>query len=424
MILTFLNKTIRNYFDLPAFHKEDIYEESKYILTSKLSSYITLALFFICIINLINYSPPKFIMTGVATVACFISYSYIKKTGQYYYSSILSNTICSLMLVISLYINPKNPHIVEGLWMINSSLFAFLTLGKKYGILFTLFHALNLEIYYILNIENQIYYIYHQPLKTEEIIEVCISMIIAFLTFIQINWVAFYTNLLAARKIEVSSDILKEQFQTISKQNEEKTVMLKEIHHRVKNNLQLIISLLRLQSRELSNPDTIVQFEDAINRILTISLVHEKMYQAEDLSRLNLQEYFSSLGHDIIHNHIENDQIKLLLDFKIEKTKLKPIVPIAMIFNELLSNSLKHGKRTNEELVIHFSMKNTADNTLVFIYSDNGTWVETRNKNSFGLELIEALIQQIEGTMEIIREPNTSFIFRMKNPSTKVYVGQ
>jgi len=424
MILNFLNKSIRNYFDIPALNKDDIYEESRYILTSKLSSYITLALFLICIINLINYSPPKFIMTGVATVVCFISYSFIKKTGQYYYSSILSNLICSLLLVVSLYINPKNPHIVEGLWMINSSLFAFLTLGKKYGILFTIFHALNLEIFYMLNIENQIDYIYHHPLKTEEVIEVYISMIIAFLTFIQINWVAFSTNLLAARKIEVSSDILKEQFQTISKQNEEKTVMLKEIHHRVKNNLQLIISLLRLQSRELSNQDTIMQFEDAINRILTISLVHEKMYQAEDLSRLNLQEYFSSLGHDIIHNHIENDQIQLLLDFKIEKTKLKPIVPIAMIFNELLSNSLKHGKRVNEELVIHFSMKNTADDNLVFIYSDNGTWVETSNKNTFGLELIEALAQQIEGTMEIIREPSTSFVFIMKNPSSKVYVGQ
>jgi two-component sensor histidine kinase len=424
MILTFLNKSIRNYFDIPALNKDDIYEESRYILTSKLSSYITLALFLICIINLINYSPPKFIMTGVATVVCFISYSFIKKTGQYYYSSILSNLICSLLLVVSLYINPKNPHIVEGLWMINSSLFAFLTLGKKYGILFTIFHALNLEIFYMLNIENQIDYIYHHSLKTEEVIEVYISMIIAFLTFIQINWVAFSTNLLAARKIEVSSDILKEQFQTISKQNEEKTVMLKEIHHRVKNNLQLIISLLRLQSRELSNPDTIMQFEDAINRILTISLVHEKMYQAEDLSRLNLQEYFSSLGHDIIHNHIENDQIQLLLDFKIEKTKLKPIVPIAMIFNELLSNSLKHGKRVNEELVIHFSMKNTADDNLVFTYSDNGTWVETSNKNTFGLELIEALTQQIEGTMEIIREPSTSFVFIMKNPSSKVYVGQ
>jgi len=148
------------------------------------------------------------------------------------------------------------------------------------------------------------------------------------------------------------------------------------------------------------------------------------MYQAEDLSRLNLQEYFSSLGRDIIHSHIENDQIQLLLDFNIEKTKLKPIVPIAMIFNELLSNSLKHVKRVNEELVIHFSMKNAVDDTLVFIYSDNGTWVETTNKNSFGLELIEALIKQIEGTMEIIREPSTSFVFRIKNPSTKVYVGQ
>jgi two-component sensor histidine kinase len=424
MILPIIKKSIRNYFEVPVLKGEDIYEESKYILTCKLFSYIILALFFICVINLIYFSTPKFIITGIAGVACFISYSFIKKTGKYYYSSIISNIICALMLVASLYVNPKNPHILEGLWMINSALFAFLTLGKRYGLIFTLFHALNLEIYYILNLENQIDYIFFHPLNVEDIIEICISMAIAILTFIHINWVTLSTNSLAARKIAVSSDILKQQFQTISKQNEEKTVMLKEIHHRVKNNLQLIISLLRLQSRELSNPDAIVQFEDAINRILTISLVHEKMYQAEDLSQLNLKEYFSSLGRDIIHSHIENDQIKLYLDFNIEKTKLKPIVPIAMIFNELVSNSLKHGKRINEELIIHFSMKNTADDALIFAYSDNGVWVETTNKNTFGLELIEALIQQIEGKMEIIREPNTTFIFTMKNPSNKVYVGQ
>lgn len=424
MIQTITKKSIHKYFEVPSLQKEDIYEESKYILTCKLFSYITLALFFICVLNLVYFSLPKFIITGIAGVACFISYSYIKKTGQFYYSSIVSNIICALMLVISLYVNPKNPHIVEGIWMFNSALFAFLTLGKKYGLIFTLFHAINLEVYYILNIENQINYIFFHPLKMGDIMEICISMAFAILTFIHINWVTLSTNSLAARKIAVSSDILKEQFQTISKQNEEKTVMLKEIHHRVKNNLQLIISLLRLQSRELSNPDAIVQFEDAINRILTISLVHEKMYQAEDLSQLNLKEYFSSLGRDIIHSHIENDQIKLHLDFNIEKTKLKPIVPIAMIFNELISNSLKHGKRTNEELVIHFSMKNTENDTLVFTYSDNGVWVETTNKNTFGLELIEALIHQIEGKMEIMRVPNTSFIFTMKNPSNKVYVGQ
>jgi two-component sensor histidine kinase len=69
-------------------------------------------------------------------------------------------------------------------------------------------------------------------------------------------------------------------------------------------------------------------------------------------------------------------------------------------------------------------MKNTENDTLVFTYSDNGVWVETTNKNTFGLELIEALIHQIEGKMEIMRVPNTSFVFTMKNPSNKVYVGQ
>jgi len=424
MLLTTIKKSIQNYLSVPVIQNEDIYEESKYVLTYKLFSYTIIALFFICLINVINFSPSKVAVTGIAGIACLISFSYIKKTGKFYFSSVISNIVCALMLVISLYVNPKNPHIVEGLWMINSALFAFLTLGKKYGLIFTLFHAINLEVYYILNIGNQTKYVFYHPLEYEDIVEICISMAIAILTFIHINRVTLTTSAIAAKKIQDSSDILQEQFQTISKQNEEKTVMLKEIHHRVKNNLQLIISLLRLQSRELSNPDAIVQFEDAINRILTISLVHEKMYQAEDLSQLNLKEYFSSLGRDIIHAHIESDQIKLHLDFNIEKTKLKPIVPIAMIFNELISNSLKHGKRTNEELVIHFSMKNTENDTLVFTYSDNGVWVETTNKNTFGLELIEALIHQIEGKMEIMRVPNTSFIFTMKNPSNKVYVGQ
>lgn len=419
-----LKKSIQKYFEVPVSNKEDIYEESKYILTCKLFSYITLALFFICVLNLIYFSPPKFVVTGIAGIACFISYYYIKKTGKYYFSSVISNIICALMLVTSLYVNPKNPHILEGLWMINSALFAFLTLGKNYGLAFTLFHALNLEVYYILNMENQINYIFFHPLQMEDIIEVCISMAIAILTFVRINTVTLTTNFLAARKIEVSSDILKKQFETISKQNEEKTVMLKEIHHRVKNNLQLIISLLRLQSRELSNPDAISQFDDAINRILTISLVHEKMYQADDLSQLNLKEYFNSLGSDIIQSHMESDQIKLHIDFAVEKIKLKPIVPIAMIFNELLSNSLKHGKLLNQELVIHFTMKNLEDDILVFTYSDNGTWVESTNKNTFGLELIEALTHQIEGKMEVIRTPSTTFNFTMKNPSNKLYVGQ
>ena len=379
---------------------------------------------FISVLNIINFTPSKFIPSGLAGIACFISLLRIKKTGKYERISLISNSIGALLLVFSLYSNPTNPHIVEGLWMINSSLFVFLTLGKKYGLIFTIFHSLNLVFYYFFFLNDQIEFMYHNPLNTLDIIGVCLSLFVGFLTFSYFNWLMISTNLIAAKKIEVSSNILKEQFETSSKQNEEKSVMIKEIHHRVKNNLQLIISLLRLQSREFTNQETIGQFNDAVNRIVTISLVHEKMYQTDDLSQLDLKSYFSSLGNDIIHAHRENDQIKLNLLFEVDKIKLKPIVPIALIFNELISNSLKHSKVEGKELFINFEMKMSELDELEITYSDNGVWKEPSLQNSFGLELIEALSQQIEARMTLTQFPKTVFHFRMKNPTKKVYVGQ
>ena len=110
--------------------------------------------------------------------------------------------------------------------------------------------------------------------------------------------------------------------------------------------------------------------------------------------------------------------------FEVEKIKLKPIVPIALIFNELISNSLKHGKKEGVNLTIHFHMKTTEEGNLDFTYSDNGMWKNPSRENSFGLELIEALSQQIEATMTFSSSPKTEFHFSMKNPSNKVYVGQ
>ena len=424
MPFTTLKKNIKDFFKVPSLQTEDIYEESKYILTCKLFGYLSVALFLISVVNVINFTPTKLIPSGLVSIACFISFNFIKKTGNYFSPSLISNIIGAVLLIVSLHSNPQNPHIIEGLWMINSSFFVFLTLGKKYGLIFTLFHAVNLVFYYFFYTEYQVIYRYHNPNDFQDIIGICISITIAFLTFIYFNWITISTNILASKKLEIAANVLKNQFETISKQNEEKSVMLKEIHHRVKNNLQLIISLLRLQSREFSNPETIAQFEDAVNRIVTISLVHEKMYQTEDFSQLDLQEYFNSLGNDMLHSHMESNQIELHLNFEVEKIKLKPIVPIALIFNELISNSLKHGKIPGQKLIISFLMKTNENNDLEFTYSDNGSWKIPSKKNSFGLELIDAFTQQIEATMTFSSSPKTEFHFNMKNPSNKVYVGQ
>lgn len=426
MPLNTFKQNIKEFFKVPPFQTDDIYEESKYILTCKLFTYLTLAMFFISLLNTINFTPSKLLPGAIVGIVCVFANLYLKKTGNYKATAIIANIIGAILLIISLHLNPQNPHVVEGLWMINNIYFVFLTLGKKLGAVFTLFHGFNLSLYYLYYYS----FIDHSIIKSIEqntqsdIIGICISILLAFLTFIYFNWLAISTNMLASKKIEVASNILKNQFETISKQNEEKSVMLKEIHHRVKNNLQLIISLLRLQSREFTNSETIAQFDDAVNRIVTISLVHEKMYQTEDFSQLDLQEYFSSLGNDMIHSHRESHQIEFQLFFEVEKIKLKPIVPIALIFNELISNSLKHGKKEGERLIIQFHMKNIENGNLDFTYSDNGIWKKPSRENSFGLELIEALSQQIEAAMTFSSSPKTVFHFTMKNPSDKVYVGQ
>ncbi len=419
-------KSLNFLLKIPSHHSDDIYEEAKYTITCKLFNFITISMLLISLINVINYTPSKLIPTATVGVACFFANISLKKTGNYKNTAIFANIIAAIILIFSLHYNPQNPHVIEGLWMINNIYFVFLTLGKRLGTVFTLFHGLNLSLYYLYyysfideSIINSI-----QQNSQSDILEICISIFLAFLTFIYFNWLAISTNVIAARKIEVSSSILKEQFETISKQNEEKSVMLKEIHHRVKNNLQLIISLLRLQSREFTNQETIDQFNDAVNRIVTISLVHEKMYQTDDLSQLDLKSYFKNLGNDIIHAHRENDQIKLNLHFEIEKIKLKPIVPIALIFNELISNSLKHSKQDEKQLLINFELKMNKSDELEMNYTDNGTWKEPGLQNSFGLELIDALSQQIEAKMTITRKPKTQFHFIMKNPTQKVYVGQ
>jgi two-component sensor histidine kinase len=417
-------KFFTNFFEIPPYQTEDIYEESKYILTCKLFTYITIAMFVLVIVNTIYWIPTKIFPAGVAGLTCYIALNHIKKTKVFTATALFTNVIGAILLVISLYLNPKNPHIVEGLWMINNLVFVFITLGKKTGVFFTIFHTIALTSYYYFFTFEQITERYFFPPNQHDVIGYVISISVAFLTFLYFNWQMINTNEIAAQKLEITSDVLQNQFDTISKQNEEKSVMLKEIHHRVKNNLQLIISLLRLQSREFKNQETIEQFEDAVNRIVTISLVHEKMYQTNDFSQLDIEEYFSSLGNDMIRNHAESSQITFKLDIQTKKIKLKPIVPIALIFNELISNSLKHGKIENSPLTIQFSMYTTSKNDLIFEYSDNGKWKETTNINSFGLELIEALTQQIEGKMTIDKTPITHFTFTMKSNVNKNYVGQ
>ena len=176
----------------------------------------------------------------------------------------------------------------------------------------------------------------------------------------------------------------------------DKELLLKEIHHRVKNNLQLISSLLRLQSLDIHDEKVEKHFNEAVDRIRSIALIHEKMYQQNELSKIDLELYLKSLVNDILTSNTSNKLIQIDINSEIESINIKNIVPIALLLNELITNSLKHAFEEQNEGKITIKMKKNGECTNL-IYSDNGQWKTPSNSNGFGTKLIETLCIQLDG---------------------------
>jgi two-component system, sensor histidine kinase PdtaS len=160
----------------------------------------------------------------------------------------------------------------------------------------------------------------------------------------------------------------------VENQNREKTAMLKEIHHRVKKNLQVITSLLRLQTRDLTNEETIKHFKEAIDRVGAMALIHNQMYQSKDLDRIELEPYLESLSDNILSSYSLEIPVKIAFNIEVIYTKSSLIVPLALIFNELMSNSLKHAFTTKAFGEIEVKIKEINENQIQFVYRDNGEW--------------------------------------------------
>src|SRR6218665_3753305 len=189
----------------------------------------------------------------------------------------------------------------------------------------------------------------------------------------------------AKKQLDNAQKVLQQQYDIISLQNEEKTVMLKEIHHRVKNNLQIITSLLRLQSRELESPEAIAKFKDATHRVIAMSMIHEKMYQTDELSTMRLKEYLDGLTKDLVSSYQSGYDVRINIDCTVESVGLRSIVPLALILNALISNSLKYAFDEYDDCSISIHFHHLEGTKCCLQYSDSGTWKEPNKKGSFGL---------------------------------------
>jgi len=194
----------------------------------------------------------------------------------------------------------------------------------------------------------------------------------------------------------------------------EKEVLLKEIHHRVKNNLQIISSLLKLQSSSIKDKHTLEMFKDSQSRIRTMALIHEKLYQSQDISRVNFAEYISNLAANLFRSYeLVTTAINPIINVENIFLEIDVAVPCGLIINELVSNSLKYAfpDRRKGEIQIHLYFFN--EHEIKLIVSDNGIGLpkdlDFKNTETLGLQLVSNLVEQLEGTIEVNGHSGTEF---------------
>lgn len=201
----------------------------------------------------------------------------------------------------------------------------------------------------------------------------------------------------------------------------EKEVLLKEIHHRVKNNLQIIESLLRLQSRYTKDKQVICMFKESQNRIKSMALIHEKLYQSEDLAKINFPEYIRSLTASLFRSYGMSAHIKLKIVLDDVRLKIDTAIPCGLIINELVANSLKHAFSENEEGEISICLQAENEDRIMLIVGDNGVGfpknLDFRNTESLGLQLVTSLAEQLEATIEL-HGPGTQYILAFTDTKT------
>jgi two-component sensor histidine kinase len=195
---------------------------------------------------------------------------------------------------------------------------------------------------------------------------------------------------------------------------ERKEALLREVHHRVKNNMAVICSLFYLQSTHTKDEETAQIFRDMENRVHSMALVHETLYGSENLSRINFAEYAQYLAKDIFSSHgspgvsvrLKNELDPVIIDADLA-------VPCGLILNELISNALKHGFPNSADGEIKVTLRSGADGRCTLCVEDSGVGIpadlEVHTSKSLGLRLVRSLAQQIHGTFELVRiEPGTS----------------
>ena len=192
---------------------------------------------------------------------------------------------------------------------------------------------------------------------------------------------------------------------------EEKGVLLREIHHRVKNNLQIIISLFNLQTSYVQDESAYKALKEGQDRIKSMALIHERFYQTDGLSQIDFDDYIKRLADNLFQSFkVNRDDVALKINAERISLDIDTAVPCGLIINEIVSNSLKHAFKEGQKGIITIELTQTTENNFRMSINDNGIGMPigfiVDSSDSLGIQLIQALTDQLEGTMKMEGAPN------------------
>jgi two-component sensor histidine kinase/integral membrane sensor domain MASE1 len=199
----------------------------------------------------------------------------------------------------------------------------------------------------------------------------------------------------------------------LASRNEEKEVLLKEIHHRVKNNLQVICSLLNLQARRFDDPRITQAFADSQSRVKSMALVHENLYRSQKIDCIAMDSYVRSLVEGVARTHLQGDCVRYEVTASNITLPIDTAVPCGLIINEMVTNAFKHAFPEGKGGRLSISISERAADRVELLVSDNGVGLpadqQAMSGGSFGMSLVSMLVEQLNATLEVLPMPGTTF---------------
>jgi len=230
------------------------------------------------------------------------------------------------------------------------------------------------------------------------------GLIILFL-FLGLVYNRYRLKQLSSKRLESKQAKINKQNELLKKLLTEKEWLLKEIHHRVKNNLQIVISLLNTQSSYLENKEALLAIQNSQHRMHAMSLIHQKLYQSNNLVSVDMAWYIYELVNYLKESFDMERKISYKLDTEHLELDVAQAVPLGLILNEAITNAIKYAFPDQQKGKVEISLKNSRDNTYQLIIADNGIGLpegfEVENRDSLGMNLMVGLSDQLDGSFTI-----------------------